>query len=300
MLTIINSSIFESPAQTLVNTVNTVGVMGKGVAKGFKTRYPTMFREYKDLCDRRILSTGTLHCWHGPSRWVLNFPTKTTWRKPSKIEFIQSGLQTFSENYKRMGIQSVSFPPLGCGNGQLDWSEVRPLMLKYLWNLDIPIFIHEWFQQSGVAEQLEPAATRLPLSYSEFISDLHAIVDEHHGRFQTFGDSAHFQVSLVDQNNLEVYLDEKSYISEDLLATAWAGLQVGLLTPQTLGGYTDSYSRYLLPVIAALPYVRTAQVQLDAQAPEKISAGLFFDELASGYDEHTIGENNAGQQCLFH
>lgn len=298
MLHIIKSSIFESPAHTLVNTVNTVGVMGKGVAQGFKARYPAMYRDYKQLCDDHVLKIGTLHCWHGPSRWVLNFPTKTTWKKPSKLEYIEAGLDAFATNYKKMGIRSIAFPPLGCGNGQLDWSVVRPLMLKYLWNLELPIFIHEWFESPNTVEQHEPTARGAPVSYAEFLNDLHATVDERNGQFHTFLKQAPFQVKFDDENSLEAYLDKKFIIPEDFISTAWAGLQIGLLTPHTLGGEVDKYARYLLPVVAALPYVHAVSVQLNPKNPEQTSIGLFFNEGASGYERHTVGSRQ-DSRCLF-
>ena len=142
MLAYLYSSLSDSPAQTLVNTVNTVGIMGKGVAKTFRERYPAMYREYRSLCDAGKLSIGSLHLWKGDDRWVLNFPTKTTWRLPSKLEYIERGLDTFVRNYERMGIVSASFPPLGCGNGNLDWLQVRPILENYLSNISIPIYIH--------------------------------------------------------------------------------------------------------------------------------------------------------------
>jgi O-acetyl-ADP-ribose deacetylase (regulator of RNase III) len=300
VLHIIKSSIFDSPAQTLVNTVNTVGVMGKGIAQGFRVRYPAMFHEYKELCDKHILKVGTLHCWRGSSRWVLNFPTKTTWKKPSKLEYIELGLDAFAEHYKTLGIRSVSFPPLGCGNGQLEWGEVRPLMLKYLWNLDIPIFIHEWFERNGVAEQHEARAKIAPVSFSEFLSDLHAVVDEQNGRFHTIARRTPFRVNFTDSNSLEVYVEKKFVIPEYFISTAWAGLQVGLLTPYTLGGEVEKYARYLLPVIAALPYVQSAPVQLNPRDPKHISAGLFLNERAGGYDKYEVGSRGDAQRCLFH
>src|SRR4029078_8700192 len=128
MLVYLRTDLFTSPAQTLVNTVNTVGVMGKGIAKTVKERYAEMFRIYREYCDRGELRTGSLMLWRGPDRWVLNFPTKTTWRLPSGIEYIESGLRRFMETYEELGITSASFPPLGCGNGNLDWHEVKPLM----------------------------------------------------------------------------------------------------------------------------------------------------------------------------
>ncbi len=108
MLTYLYSSVFDSPAQTLVNTVNTVGVMGKGIAKSFRERYPSMYSEYRKLCDNGAHAIGNLHLWKGGDHWVLNFPTKTTWRLPSKLDYIEKGLETFVKNYEGMGINHAA------------------------------------------------------------------------------------------------------------------------------------------------------------------------------------------------
>lgn len=93
MITYLKGDIFSSPAQVLVNTVNTVGVMGKGVALEFKKRYPAMFKSYERVCDEKQLEIGKLLLWKGPEKWVLMFPTKKHWRSPSKLEYIEAGLQ---------------------------------------------------------------------------------------------------------------------------------------------------------------------------------------------------------------
>ena len=171
MLRFVQSPLFFSPAQTLVNTVNTVGVMGKGLAAEFKARFPAMFREYKGYCDSRQLNIGTLHVWRTPQRWVLNFPTKTTWKLPSKLEYIEHGLVTFRHPaISNWNIRSILFPPLGCGNGNLDWATVKPMMSYYLHNLDIPIWVHEQFVYQQRPEQDEEAAHRPPATYQEFLS----------------------------------------------------------------------------------------------------------------------------------
>jgi len=142
MITYVIGNLFESPARVLVNTVNTVGVMGKGIAKDFKAIYPDMFREYQKLCESKKLTIGKLWLYKTPNKWILNFPTKTTWKQPAKVEYIESGLETFVRMYAKKGITSIAFPPLGCGNGELDWeNQVRPIMEKYLKRLPIDIFI---------------------------------------------------------------------------------------------------------------------------------------------------------------
>lgn len=144
--------IFTTECQTLVNTVNCVGVMGKGIALQFKKRYPKMFNEYKIACI-----PGQYRCLeHGGDIWIWNyvdfyrhkkilcFATKEHWHNPSKIEWIERGLQRFIEDYKYWNIESIAWPKLGCTNGQLNWeTEVKPLMIKYLDPLPIKCEIYE-------------------------------------------------------------------------------------------------------------------------------------------------------------
>lgn len=142
MITYLKGDIFSSPAQVLVNTVNTVGVMGKGVALECKKRYPEMFLYYQELCDEKKLDIGNLCLWKDVDKWILLFPTKKHWRNPSKLEYIEAGLKKFVASYYKMGIESIAFPRLGCGNGQLKWKDVKPLMEKHLGTLPIQIFIY--------------------------------------------------------------------------------------------------------------------------------------------------------------
>lgn len=142
MLKYVRGDIFNSPAQVLVNTVNTVGVMGKGIALSFKKKYPEMFTIYRKACDKHQLVIGKLMLWYGPDHWILNFPTKEHWRNPSKMEYIEKGLMAFQRKYADYNITSIAFPKLGCGNGELDWEQVKPLMEKYLKELPIDIYIY--------------------------------------------------------------------------------------------------------------------------------------------------------------
>jgi len=143
MITYVNGNLFDSEAQVLVNAVNTVGVMGKGIAKAFKDRYPEMFRQYRDLCKQERFDVGMLWIYKSPDKWILNFPTKKHWRSKSKLEYVESGLQKFVEIYESENIESVAFPQLGCGLGGLNWeTEVQPLMENYLSDLPTDIYIH--------------------------------------------------------------------------------------------------------------------------------------------------------------
>ena len=142
MLTYIEGDLFSSPAQVLVNTVNTVGVMGKGIALEFKKRYPEMFETYKRQCDKHNLTIGRLMLWYAPDHWILQFPTKEHWRNPSKLEYIEKGLMAFVRKYADYNITSIAFPKLGCGNGELNWTDVKAVMEKYLKDLPIDVYIY--------------------------------------------------------------------------------------------------------------------------------------------------------------
>ncbi len=157
MITYLDISLFDSPAQTLVNTVNTVGVMGKGIALVFKHLYPDMYKEYRKLCDDKKFSVGMLYIYRTPNKIIVNFPTKQHWRNPSRLDYIEIGLRKFVDRYQDYGIASVSFPQLGCGNGELNWErQVQPLMERYLKDLPIPAYIHLYPQEPDfVPERLD-------------------------------------------------------------------------------------------------------------------------------------------------
>lgn len=143
---VIKGNIFNTHAQTIVNTVNCQGVMGKGLALVYKLRYPQMFDLYSEYCKSKLMAIGKLWLYKGEgnSPWVLNFPTKLGWKYPSKIEYIESGLQKFVDTYEDKGITSIAFPMLGTSNGGLDKDVVLPLMKSYLDRCDIPIEIYEY------------------------------------------------------------------------------------------------------------------------------------------------------------
>ena len=145
-VSIIDGNIFNTKAQTIVNTVNCVGVMGKGIALVFELRYPNMFEIYQDYCNQKLIAIGKLWIYKGePSApWVLNFPTKTHWKLPSEYEYIEKGLQKFVDTYKEKGITSIAFPLLGANNGGLDKDKVMSIMISYLSQCDIPVEIYQY------------------------------------------------------------------------------------------------------------------------------------------------------------
>lgn len=132
--------LFNSDAQTLVNTVNCVGVMGKGVALEFKKRFPSLFEDYLLRCERKEVRLGEPYLYRNDDgKLIVNFPTKGHWRSPSRLADIEKGLDYFVKHFAEWGITSIAFPPLGCGNGGLSWSEVGPLIYGKLHRLSISI-----------------------------------------------------------------------------------------------------------------------------------------------------------------
>lgn len=135
--------LFTSKALTLVNTVNCVGVMGKGVALEFKKRFPLLFEDYTERCQRKQVRLGEPYLYRASGdKEVLNFPTKGHWRSPSRLSDIEAGLDYFVKHYESWGITSIAFPPLGCGNGGLEWAEVGPLVYGKLHRLPIDVEIY--------------------------------------------------------------------------------------------------------------------------------------------------------------
>lgn len=150
-ITYTSDAILESKADALVVPVNTVGVMGAGLAKAFARRWPALEREYLIQCAKGSLHIGSLFFWkiprhtrHGQPtpRYVVCLPTKRDWRQPSRIEYVETGLRLFTQYYDAFEIESASFPRLGCGLGGLAWEQVKPLMEKHLAGLPIPVQIH--------------------------------------------------------------------------------------------------------------------------------------------------------------
>lgn len=135
--------LFESKAQTLVNTVNCVGVMGKGVALGFKSRFPDMYQDYVRRCKAGEVRLGRPYLYRSlVLPWILNFPTKDHWRSVARLQDIVRGLEYLEQHYKEWGITSLAVPPLGCGEGQLEWRVVGPTLYRYLSRLDIPVELY--------------------------------------------------------------------------------------------------------------------------------------------------------------
>ncbi len=148
MIKFLQGNLLDAPTEALVNTVNTVGVMGKGIALMFKEAFPGNFRAYEEAVKRKEVRVGHMFvaenlALDGP-KWLINFPTKKHWRQPSKLEWIADGLKDLRTVIEERGIHSIALPPLGCGNGGLEWSDVRPEIARALAQLpDVDVWVFE-------------------------------------------------------------------------------------------------------------------------------------------------------------
>lgn len=266
MLTYIIGDLFQSPAQVLVNTVNTVGVMGKGIAKKFKTIYPEMFEEYRQLCEAKKLTIGKVWLYKTPNKWILNFPTKTTWRKPSEVEYIEAGLKAFVNGYAERGITSIAFPALGCGNGELDFATtVRPLMERYLRKLPIDIFIYMYRQVNQLPEHknIKSISKWLrseaeSMSFHEVWLDLEKLIGKGL-RLTTFYKEKSFSVRILkNEKGVVVSSDDNEFrVLEEELLMLWNAIRSnGFIFPAVIPPMVASYQDYLLPIFSQLPYCR--------------------------------------------
>lgn len=179
MIRYTKGNLLNATTEALVNTVNTMGVMGKGIAMQFKEAYPNNYKVYRDACKAGTFKTGEVLAVQDGSvtsqKWIINFPTKAHWKGNSQYSFIESGLKALKEKLIELDIKSVALPPLGCGNGGLDWDKVKPMIEAELGDLDIEILVFEpnedikaALQKENAPKEVKLTAARAMLLYSLF------------------------------------------------------------------------------------------------------------------------------------
>lgn len=238
--------------------------MGKGIALRFKSIYPDMFNEYRDYCERGQFDIGNLFLYKTPHKWILNFPTKKHWRNPSRIEYIEAGLSKFTKSYAEMGITSIAFPALGCGNGELDFeTEVKPVMENHLGRITLPTFVYPALTKQQVPEHrdirrinswLRSEPTVLP--FDEVWRDILDVLSTQH-TFKTLAKGYRYTVrALPDPPQLIITSSGKGYrIDRDGLLPFWQQLRDYGFTYRNIVPEHHRIS-YLTPVFEKLPYVR--------------------------------------------
>ncbi|MGP8281610.1 MAG: macro domain-containing protein [Desulfomonilaceae bacterium] len=158
-------NLLEADAEALVNTVNCVGVMGKGIALQFKRAFPENFKEYSFACKAGQVVLGRMFthttCSLSNPKYIINFPTKLHWKNKSRLEDIKSGLENLAQETHRLGIKSIAIPPLGCGAGGLEWKVVGPLIESaFVDALDVTVILYEPSGAPNVHEM--PVGTKKP------------------------------------------------------------------------------------------------------------------------------------------
>ncbi|MCX4025175.1 macro domain-containing protein [Endozoicomonas sp. SM1973] len=165
MIKFTTGNILKDKSEALVNTVNCVGVMGKGLALQFKKAFPDNFNAYKKACDKKLVATGNMFVTKQEdmydTKWIINFPTKKHWRGSSNIEYIENGLVDLVKIIKKNNINSIAIPPLGSGLGGLDWSIVKEKIMTALATLEnVDITVYEPSRSPSVSEM--PIRTKKP------------------------------------------------------------------------------------------------------------------------------------------
>jgi len=179
MIHFLIGNLLDSDAEALVNTVNTDGVMGKGIALQFKNQYPANYKEYVKACKNNQISIGNLFVFEeqtllGGKKIIINFPTKTSWRKPSEYAYIEAGLQDLVKIIQERNIKSIAIPPLGAGNGGLNWNNVKEMLVQHLADLDCDIIIFE--PNNAVKEVLKKERVKLTPARAMLLAVLFELV----------------------------------------------------------------------------------------------------------------------------
>jgi O-acetyl-ADP-ribose deacetylase (regulator of RNase III) len=202
MIAFTEGNLLDDKAEALVNTVNTVGVMGKGVALMFKEAFPDNFQAYVDACKRKEIRVGRVFVterlnWIGGPRWIVNFPTKQHWRNPSKIEWIEEGLQDLKRFLIERKVKSIALPALGSGNGGLDWTDVKPAIAAAFGDLpDIDVTVYE--PTARYQNVVKPAGV-------EKLTPARALVAELLRRYSVLG----FECTLLEIHKLAYLLQRR-------------------------------------------------------------------------------------------
>lgn len=223
-----NGNIFNSDCQTLVNTVNCDGVMGKGIALVYQCRYPELFIKYQEFCKKKLLTIGKLYLYKPQDEsepWVLNFPTKDHWNNPSKMKYIELGLKKFCETYEKKGIKSIAFPMLGTNNGELDHDEVKALMQDYLSRCN-NIKIEIWEYDQSAHDDLFINFKKIWLEKSNAIDQItreHNITI-HKKQIQTITNAleqgnTYSMIDLIKQKSIGIVTMQKAYKIAKLIKT---------------------------------------------------------------------------------
>jgi len=287
MITESSGNLLAAPVEALVNTVNTQGVMGKGIALQFKNAFPAMFKDYAASAKRGEVALGHMHVWptqalDGP-KYVINFPTKGHWRSKSRITDINNGLCDLARVVGELGITSIAVPPLGCGNGGLAWSEVEPLIRAAF--LELPGVDVHLFAPAGAPTAVDMAVNSPKPKMTPGRAALVGIIERYTSR-------ALSEPSLIETQKLMYFLQ---LVGEPLNlkfeANRYGPYADSLrhVLKQVEGHYLTGFGDGSAKVLAATPLtplaggISAADELLEAYPDTKARMQLVLD-LAQGYE----------------
>lgn len=296
MITFVNTNIFTSPAQALVNTVNCEGYMGKGLAYQFKLMYPEMNKDYVSACKRGDVVIGRMHTYQTDDKLIINFPTKNQWRKPSKMEYIQQGMKDLIRIIKTRKIKSIAIPPLGSGNGGLDWSDVRDVLMTSLESVqDIDIYIHEPGNFASNKAKHKPKLSlaalllldikrglrtgffnQITLQKTAFFMNMKLTKPYFHFKKYKFGPYDH-SIDIISRN-IKEYVE---YHSIQDVETAYQSVKNEIISKRV----NDTYESMQKPLQQAITFVNSL---VSVEQVECVSTVLFIIQQADGMTEQEI------------
>ena len=329
MVKVFISDLFESNAQTLVNTVNTVGVMGKGIALEFKKRFPEMYTDYVSRCQKGKVKLGRPYLYkskHPP--WILNFPTKNHWRSVTRLSDLIAGMEYLLGNYEAWGMTSLAVPPLGCGQGQLEWEIVGPTLHHYLDKLQIPVELyapygtpHRQLQPEFLQQELKltlhaddiPEPKRIKPGWIALVEILKRIEDQPYHR--SVGRTIFLKIAYVaTEEELPTGLKFRkgSYgpFSSELKQVITRLLNNGLISEEpdgpmfkifvgpTFEDARKTYSDYLIEWESTIEKIVDLFMRIDTSQAEMVATVLFAAKVAQDKSKDLISERDVIDEVM--
>jgi O-acetyl-ADP-ribose deacetylase (regulator of RNase III)/uncharacterized protein YwgA len=313
MIKYITGNILDSNAEALVNTVNTMGVMGKGIALQFKRAYPNNYKAYEKACKKNELQVGKMFVTVDSNittgeKVIINFPTKTSWRKPSEYKYILDGLENLIEVINDRRIKSIAIPPLGAGNGGLNWEKVKKIIEQKLAHLSVDIYVYEptsQIQEHLIKERVKLTDARGLLLYvlydlvkngeyvSEFSSEKVCYFLQKFGAkkyfkldfepnfYGPYSGKVRFVLNAINGSYLMGYSDmnKKPFEPLTLVSDAYGAVKNHIesnkelleIANKTIVFLRGFYSDFALELLSSIDYISTKENTLDKQI---ISKGL--------------------------
>ena len=313
MIQYVTGNILDSKAQALVNTVNTMGVMGKGIALQFKKEYPNNYKAYEKACKLGEVEVGKMFITEDSStaageKIIINFPTKTSWKKPSEYKYIEDGLDNLITEIQARKIKSIAIPPLGAGNGGLNWEKVKKLIEEKLQHLDVDVYVYEptlQIQEHLKKERVKLTDARALLLYvlydlvkngeyvSEFSSEKICYFLQKFGArkyfkltfepnfYGPYSGKVRFVLNAINGSYLMGYsdMDKKPFepltlvsdAYEDVIQHVESNSELITIANKTIIFLRGFYSDFALELLSSIDYIATKENTLDKQI---ISHGL--------------------------